>query len=150
LCGGESLEGLLDCACLCGGRHDETRFHTLACRDERCELARKVRIALTQAGRIDQDQLAVIELIDEISQLLGAFHCIRRCTEQSTERVNLFLRADAHAIGRDQSELARTVAQHPTRRELRQQSRLADARWTYERNDSAGVEPSLIHHRYPT
>ena len=82
-------------------------------------------------------------MIEQLGKLGRAVDRVRRHAEQATERVNLFLRADADAVRRHERDVARAVTQHPTSSELRDQRGLADAGRADQRDDTAAFHPTL-------
>ena len=132
-----------DRASLCSGGQDEARLEAIA-RIRKClELARETRIALAQAGAVDQHQATLANVIEQLGELGRAVDRVRRHAEQATECVNLFLRADADAVGRHERDVARAMTQDPASSELRDQRGLADAGRTDHRDDAAAFHPAL-------
>ena len=110
---------------------------------ERFELVGRARIALAQAGAVDQYQATLAQTIEQLGQVRGAVDRVRGYAQQSTERVDLFLRADADAVGRHECDVACAVTQNPTSGELRDQRGLADAGRTDKRDDTAAFHPTF-------
>ena len=82
-------------------------------------------------------------MIEQLGEFRGAVDRVRRYAEQPTECVNLFLRADANAVGRHDRDVARAVTQNPTSSELRDQRGLADTGRTDQRDDTTAFHPTL-------
>src|SRR6185503_1831988 len=139
----ETFERLFDCAGLRSGREHKTALEAVTRVGESLQFGREARIALAQAGAVDQYETAFADVIERLGQLACSIDRVCGDAEQSAECVNLLLRADADAVRRDQREIARAVTQNPTSGELRDQRRLADAGRTDQRDDTAAFHPAL-------
>ena len=85
--GGETFERLFDCTGLRGGGENEARLESLARVGESFELGCEARVALAQAGAVDENQTTLADMIEQLGKLAGSVDRVCRNAEQSAERV---------------------------------------------------------------
>ena len=141
----EQLHDFVDGARLDAGRQHQRRSR---CCDshlvQQAQAARELRIARAGARGVDQHELLAATARPAVRAAPAtSYDVVRGDAEQASQHVHLFVRADAHRVGRHQRDAARAVTQHPARGELGEQRGLAGAGGTGEGDAAAGLEPAI-------